>query len=94
MNEEILLKTIEELIKENKKLKQINNFLITSIEFIKNEAATIPGTNERRSMLDVCTGILLYVDMLTRKLNTDTLTRELDVEEGSFIRPNIKEEKE
>lgn len=82
MNEETLLKTIEELIKEINKLKQRENILITSIKTIKDKATLISATNERKAMIIICEGILSYVDALTKKL---------DGEEVSFIKSNIKE---
>ena len=68
MNEKVLLETIEELVKENKKLKCINNYLYESIKTIKEEASCICAIQERQNMTDVCKGILMYLEKLSEKL--------------------------
>lgn len=70
MNNELSLKTkLEiELIEENKKLKRINSLLIKCIECIKTEASCIPATHDRKYMMDLCEGTLIYADAILNEL--------------------------
>ena len=63
-----LLKDIDELCKENKNLKCINNVLYNAIKYIKEQASEICSTVERTDMVDTCESALIFVDKLAQKL--------------------------
>lgn len=69
MNEETLLKTIEELIEENKKLKFLNKVLITGIKNMYDNAFTNLPSLERMAYQQDCASIVRTAKMIEYKFN-------------------------
>ena len=61
--------SIDELIKENNKLKRINSLLIKGIECIRDEATGIPAINDRENIVELCEGLLICADKFSDKLD-------------------------
>ena len=68
MDNEKLLKTIEELIKENNKLMKLNTLLTKGIETIKAEAMHNLEGSSRNYISNLCDGVLKGTNLYQQKL--------------------------
>ncbi len=87
MNNETLLQTIQELIKENKKLKTMNEAFIVGIKNIMEDKLSLLPSMAREEAKEYCMSILRAIKIIEYKfdgLKAEEVINKVFVEEDLF----------